>query len=79
MKTLLLLTSDFPYGTGEVFVENEFPFLAEKFGRIFIITTSLHTQTIRPLPPNATVIHIPYDASAANKLRALLHLSLIHI
>lgn len=73
MKTLILLTSDFPYGTGEVFVENEFPFLAEKFERIFIITTSLNTETLRPVPPHATVIHIPYDASLKNKILTLLN------
>lgn len=74
MKTLIFLTSDFPFGTGEAFVENEFPFLAEKFERVFIITTSLHTETLRPVPDHVKVIHIPYDASVKNKILALSNL-----
>lgn len=37
-KTLILLTSEFPYGTGETFLENEFPFLTAQFDEILIFT-----------------------------------------
>ncbi|MBL0309838.1 MAG: glycosyltransferase [Bacteroidetes bacterium] len=71
MKTLLLLTSDFPFGQSEVFVENEFPFLAAKFEQIFIITTSISGASPRPLPPHVKTIRIPYDASLKNKALVL--------
>jgi glycosyltransferase involved in cell wall biosynthesis len=37
MKSLILLTSEFPYGKGETFLENEFPFLKSAFSSITII------------------------------------------
>jgi colanic acid/amylovoran biosynthesis glycosyltransferase len=35
---LILLTSEFPYGTGETFLENEFPILSDSFEEILIFT-----------------------------------------
>ena len=37
-KKLILLTSQFPYGTGETFLENEFPFLENEFKKITIFS-----------------------------------------
>jgi glycosyltransferase involved in cell wall biosynthesis len=37
-KKLVLLTSEFPYGTGETFLENELPFLSDSFEDIIIFT-----------------------------------------
>ena len=37
-KKLLLLTSEFPYGKGETFLENEFPFLLNGFEEIIIFS-----------------------------------------
>jgi colanic acid/amylovoran biosynthesis glycosyltransferase len=39
-KKLILLTSEFPYGTGETFLENEFPFLIEGFENVIIFSES---------------------------------------
>jgi hypothetical protein len=38
LKTLILLTSEFPYSNGETFLENEFPFLQSTFSLITILT-----------------------------------------
>ena len=38
MKTLILLTSEFPYGNAETFLENEYPFLRNAFSSIYILT-----------------------------------------
>jgi glycosyltransferase involved in cell wall biosynthesis len=38
MKTLVLLTSEFPFENGETFLENEFPFLERSFSSITIFT-----------------------------------------
>lgn len=39
-KKLILLTSEFPYGNGETFLENEFPFLLNGFENIVIFSES---------------------------------------
>lgn len=36
-KSLILLSSSYPYGTGEVFLENEIPVLLENFDQIFLL------------------------------------------
>jgi glycosyltransferase involved in cell wall biosynthesis len=38
LKSLILLTSEFPYSKGETFLENEFPFLESAFSSITILT-----------------------------------------
>ena len=40
LKRLALLSSEFPYGTGETFLENEFPILVENFEEIVIFSES---------------------------------------
>jgi hypothetical protein len=37
MKTLVLITSAYPFGSGESFVETKFQFLYKAFDRILII------------------------------------------
>lgn len=39
-KKLILLTSEFPHGTAETFLENEFPFLIEGFEKVIIFSES---------------------------------------
>lgn len=38
-ETLILLTSSFPYGNGETFLETELPFLSNAFSKIIILPT----------------------------------------
>ncbi|MBV6403741.1 MAG: glycosyltransferase [Flavobacteriales bacterium] len=71
MKELWLFTTRFPYGQGEPFLENELPFLAERFERIRLIPL-VHDQGIRVLPPNVEVVEPPADPYAvAPPLRML--------
>jgi colanic acid/amylovoran biosynthesis glycosyltransferase len=60
MQLLILLTSCFPYGHGEVFLENEIPELSKAFDKIFIIpcATKNEKKTIRPVPKNVSVIEL---------------------
>jgi colanic acid/amylovoran biosynthesis glycosyltransferase len=37
---LILLTSEFPYGSGETFIENEFPYLVSGFSEVVIFSES---------------------------------------
>ena len=58
MDVLFFYTDRFPFGKGEAFIENEIPFLAERFDKIFIIPTALTADVSlqRALPPKFTVL-----------------------
>lgn len=61
---LILLTSNFPYGNGESFLENELQYLADSFSTVIIVPTkkSVTTKT-RSIPENCIV-----DSSLVYKL-----------
>ena len=40
-KILVLITSAFPYGAGESFLETELPYLIKKFNKIVIFTSAV--------------------------------------
>ena len=58
MDTLVFLTDRFPFEKGEAFIENEIPYLAERFKKIVIIPTALTADTSvqRQLPSNVIVL-----------------------
>lgn len=58
MDTLVFLTDRFPFGKGEAFIENEIPYLAERFEKIVIIPTALTADVSvqRQLPSNVIVL-----------------------
>ena len=68
MKTLVLFTSSFPFGTGEAFIESEFPLLCNRFEKIIIVTNELKNKSAREVPPNVTVIRYPYSSSFYYKI-----------
>lgn len=53
-RTLFFFTINFPYREGESFVNNEFPFLADSFGKIVLITSSPKLSDTN-LPPHVTI------------------------
>jgi glycosyltransferase involved in cell wall biosynthesis len=65
----------FPYGTGETFIENEFPFIEQEYEQIIIITNHPIEQKSR-LSNNQTikVIYFPYELSNWQKLLSLKHI-----
>lgn len=53
---LVLLTKTYPFGTGEEFIGNEMPILAQKFSRVILIATSVtDTKRTRTTPDNVVV------------------------
>lgn len=50
MNTLVLITSHFPFGTSESFLDSEFPFLSKNFDKIIIISQDTTEQKTRKLP-----------------------------
>lgn len=54
MRTLLLITSRFPFLPGEEFMEAEVPYLASAFDRMVVVPTSV-SGNARKLPPRVEV------------------------
>lgn len=68
-KNLIFFTSEYPYGDKETFIENEFPFLLQKFNKIIIVTNNNDTQPNRIRTNNQVeIIYFPYQLSFVNKL-----------
>jgi glycosyltransferase involved in cell wall biosynthesis len=55
MKTLVLITSNFPYGTGESFTEPELPYLYRNFDKIIIIAQNISGEKTRITPANVSL------------------------
>lgn len=55
MKTLVLITSQFPFGTGESFIGSEFSMLTLNFDKIIIIAQNISGKKIRNIPDNVIV------------------------
>lgn len=55
-ETLILLTSSFPFGSGETFLETELPYLADSFSKVVIIPTKkISSSNARPIPKNCFI------------------------
>jgi glycosyltransferase involved in cell wall biosynthesis len=69
---LVLLTARYPYDDAEVVLDPEVAVLAERFGRVFILP-SYRGVKVRRLPPNVTVMELPWFGQwpRSAKLRAL--------
>lgn len=63
MKTLVLITSQFPFGTSESFLESEIPFLNNNFDKFIIISQNVSAQKTR-IVPERVIIH-RYNPSAS--------------
>ena len=56
MKKLIFVTSKFPYGNSETFIENEINYLSKTFDKVFIYATEANSSDEkRPVPENVTV------------------------
>ncbi len=59
MKNLVLLTTYFPFGTKEPFLETEIFFLSKKFDIIYVIATKPDSLIRREVPNNLIVLTYP--------------------
>jgi glycosyltransferase involved in cell wall biosynthesis len=55
MRTLVLITSDFPFGTGEPFLETEFPIISSEFEKTVIFSRNTKSNDRRDIPQNVSV------------------------
>lgn len=71
---LILFTTDFPYGTGETFLETEITYLSKGFDEVKIITQNTSSHICRSLPENCFVERINFTVSRGDKFKSLLGL-----
>lgn len=69
MKTLVLITSAYPFGSGESFVETEFPFLHKAFDRIIIIARNVTEPMTRKLSDDVIVFQYNVSSTFSEFLR----------
>ena len=67
---LFLFTENFPFGKSETFLENEIPFLSEKFSEIVIIPL-YKQEELRQMPDNVTVWQSWLNFNPKNKKKLL--------
>lgn len=72
-KTLILLTSTFPYGLGETFLETELPFLAKEFSQVIIVPTKkCRSSILRSIPNNCQIeTSVIHKKNSENRLQRL--------
>lgn len=68
---LILFTADFPYGTGETFLETEIVYLAKGFDKVKIVSQNTSSKECRSLPDNCSVERINLSISSVDKIKAL--------
>jgi glycosyltransferase involved in cell wall biosynthesis len=73
MKTLVLVTSQFPFGTGESFIGSEFPFLQQAFEKIIIIAQNISGERTRQVSGNVSV----YRYNTSTSLTGLIYLPVL--
>lgn len=67
-KDLLLICNQFPFGFGETFLANEFPYLHKSFRKIVIISRTNVSEQTRTVPADVTLIRIPPKSNILKKI-----------
>lgn len=70
-KILFLFTNTYPYSTGETYIENEMPYLAETFDRVIIVSNDISGKQTRTVPQNVKMERMPYTLNLFQKTLSL--------
>lgn len=68
MRTLILITSHFPFGTGEPFLETELPIISGGFERVIIISQNTDSELIREIPGQCKIFRYNTTTNLAGYL-----------
>lgn len=68
MRTLVFITSQFPYSAGESFIDAEFPILRQEFDKIIIISQNITGKMTRVLDEDITICRYNPSTSLAGLL-----------
>ncbi len=69
-RKLLFLTAEFPYCTGETFIENELPYLEEAFDEITLVSLSARSDQTRQVGQKTKVLRFPVQLTWKDKMKA---------
>ncbi len=69
---LVLLTADFPFGSGETFLETEIAYLSKGFDSVRIISANTQNEQTRIVPENCSVERIKLNLTTLQKIQSLL-------
>lgn len=72
-QSLILFTAEYPFGSGETFLETEIKFLSEAFDKVIIVSQSDRANHSRTVPANCEVKRINLSISRSQKLSALMN------
>lgn len=70
-RVLYMFTEEFPFSTGETFIENEIEYLAKAFHKINIVAKNTTSNKKREIPKNVTVIRNSFCLNFTEKLLSL--------
>ena len=73
-NTLLLITSNYPFGTREPYIETEVNILKNYFSKIIIISNDTNSTITQPIPNNIEVLRNSFDLNLFEKLISLRYL-----
>lgn len=73
-KKLILITSGFPYGSGETFLETEVTYLAKGFEQVHFVAVNPSNSISRNLPDNCTAEGLFIPLGVLQKIAALRYL-----
>ena len=71
IKSLFLITEEYPFGYGEPFIENEIKSLSLSFNKVIIISKGDNSLPRRIVPENVEIVNFNYLLSFTNKLFSL--------
>jgi hypothetical protein len=55
MRTLVFITAHFPFGSGETFIDSEYPYLSKSFDQIIVIAQDFSGQQTRNIYNNTSI------------------------
>ena len=73
-KILILFTEEFPFGSGETFIESEISYLSEHFRVVYIVTKDSFSNIERPVPENIVIVNNQFNISLFDKFLSLFQL-----
>jgi colanic acid/amylovoran biosynthesis glycosyltransferase len=73
-NVLILITSNFPFGNQENFLETEISYLSKKFSKIIILTHNTTSLKCRTLPNNVEIFRLRYIPTLLEKIWSLRYL-----
>jgi len=65
---LVFITSGFPYGESEPFIETEIEYLATHFEKTIIVTHDVDSTSFRDYPENVKIVRLDYNPRLIDKL-----------